>query len=68
MIQLILIACAMHSPHNCKQEKLTFHQPGLTVHACIMKGHFELAKWSNGHPGWEVKRYRCAKVDLFAKA
>ncbi len=68
MIQLILIACSMHSPHHCKEEKLTFYDPGLTAMACVMKGQRELAKWSRGHPGWEVKRYRCARVGIYARA
>jgi len=28
----------------------------------------ELAKWTRGHPKWRVKKWKCGRAGMFAKA
>ena len=69
MIELLMVVCAAVSPFNCKEQHLgPYFEPGLTVMVCAMKGQKEIAKWTRTHPGWKIRRYRCARVGIYAKA
>ncbi len=34
----------------------------------MMYGQMELAKWTRGHPKWQVRKWTCGRAGLFAKA
>ncbi len=34
----------------------------------MMYGQMELAKWTRGHPKWRIKKWKCGRAGLFAKA
>jgi hypothetical protein len=60
MIELIFTACSLlHG--MCREEKLVFAEPGLSVYSCAMRGQIELARWVVNHPNWSVVRYRCGR-------
>ena len=66
MIQLLMTVCAAASPYHCKEEAMVFAEPGLTAYMCVLKGQLEIAKWSEQHPGWTVRRYSCTRAGQFA--
>ena len=49
--------------------KLFFHSKAdnVTPVSCMMYGQPELAKWTEGHPNWRVRRFTCRLAGTFAK-
>jgi len=68
MIEIAFMACTLMG--DCRDERLTFiAQPGeLSVYACAKYGQGHLSKWASEHPGYRIKRWRCTKAGLHAKA
>ncbi|HEX9881101.1 MAG TPA: hypothetical protein VGA65_01195 [Hyphomicrobium sp.] len=47
---------------------LSFAADSVTPQQCMMYGQFELAKWTNEHPGWQVKHgFKCGRAGRYAK-
>lgn len=67
MIELALVACLTADPSRCKDVGLTYHSEGVTPMQCMMGAASEIAKWSEGHPTWYVKRWTCRPAGKFAK-
>ncbi len=67
MIELVMLVCAAASPYHCREEKLVFAEPGLSVYACALKGQIAIVKWTKTHPGWRVRKYHCDRVGQFAR-
>lgn len=67
MIVLVLSVCLAADPDRCKDVNLTFSADGLTPYECVMRAQPELAKWIGEHPGWQVKKWRCAYPEQLAK-
>lgn len=59
MISLIISACLVTAPWECKDFQETFIEEHLTPMRCVMQAMPELAKWKEGHPGWEITKYKC---------
>ena len=62
MIELILSVCMIGQPDVCKDVHLTYSAANLTPYQCLMRGQPEMAKWAEGHPKWQIQRYRCGRV------
>jgi len=68
MIEVVALVCSMQAPLRCKDVKLSFAAETFTPQQCMLYGQFELAKWTNEHPGWEVKHgFKCGVAGRFAK-
>lgn len=61
MIELVISACLVTVPWECKDFKETFIEEFLTPMKCVMHAQPELAKWKEEHPGWEITKYRCQR-------
>lgn len=67
MIELVMLVRAAASPHHSREEKLVFAEPGLSVWTCAFKGQTAIVKWTETHPGWKVRKYRCERAGHFAR-
>jgi hypothetical protein len=58
---LILISvCLLASPATCHEERLNFSFEQVSATSCMIRSQAAIAEWQQGHPGWQVKRWRCA--------
>lgn len=67
MLELLLSVCLIDAPERCKDVALTYSAENFTPFQCMMGAQPEIAKWSEGHPNWVVKRWVCQPAGRFAK-
>ena len=67
MIEVVVSVCFVLEPKRCKDVHLSFAADNVTPFQCMHYGQAEIAKWTMGHPNWQVKRFTCAKAGQFAK-
>ena len=67
MIVLVLSVCLMAEANTCKDVHLTYSAESVTPMQCMMGGQAQIAQWVNGHPQWQVKRWKCAAASQIAK-
>ncbi len=58
MMTIILSACLVSDPGTCRDFRLPIDGYWNTTQ-CAMYAPPFFARWSNQHPGWEIKRWRC---------
>lgn len=61
MIQLAILACPIGSPQDCTVAYLTA-PANMTPMQCLMRGMPHVARWGAGHPGYEVRKFRCVRA------
>lgn len=66
MIELGFFVCTIVGA--CKDVSLVFGAESVTPLQCLMQSQTLLAKWSDEHPGWQVKRWSCGVVGRYARA
>ena len=59
MVDLILTVCLAASPDKCRDEHLYFESHGSLMQ-CMFLAPTEIVKWSEQHPAYKVKRWKCA--------
>ncbi len=59
MIEILLSVCLIAGPERCKDERLSFIAENITPRQCMSTGQIEIAKWTEAHPNWWVKRWSC---------
>jgi hypothetical protein len=59
MVDLILTVCLSANPGDCRDEHLYFESRGL-LFQCMVLAPSEIAKWSQEHPTFKVRRWKCA--------
>ena len=64
MYELIISACMISSPQTCKDIHLTYMDKIATPFQCMRYGQPEMAKWSVTNPDWNIKKFRCGRVDV----
>lgn len=62
MVDLILLACTILAPSNCREYHVLFQFEG-SLRSCMMQAPPYLAQWAGNHPGYRVMRWRCAWPD-----
>lgn len=67
MIVLVLLVCLAGDAQTCKDVHLSYSAQSVTLMQCLMGGQAQIAQWSNGHPKWRVKRWKCTHVSQLAK-
>ena len=67
MIVLVLSVCFYSEAATCKDVHLTYSAASVTPMQCMMSGQAQIAQWANGHPKWQVKRWKCAAASQIAK-
>ena len=64
MIQLVLQVCLVAEPTKCKE--VTFLGEYNTTQ-CMHLAPSVIASFSETHPKWEVRRWKCEEAGKFAK-
>ncbi len=59
MIAIILSACMANDPNVCKDYKIPLSDQVSDINSCAMDAPPHFAQWSEEHPGWQIKRWRC---------
>lgn len=62
MIELLISACLTAAPaptESCRDFSLLFDAREMSVMTCMTQGQPLIAAWSEGHPAWQVRRWRC---------
>ncbi|AZO29006.1 MULTISPECIES: hypothetical protein [unclassified Mesorhizobium] len=59
MVDLVLTVCLSANPGDCQDEHLYFESRG-SLFQCMMLAPSEIAKWSQEHPTFKVRRWKCA--------
>ncbi|MDG4884518.1 hypothetical protein [Mesorhizobium sp. WSM4884] len=59
MVDLILTVCLSANPGNCRNEHLYFENRG-SLFQCMILAPSEIAKWSQDHPTFKIRRWKCA--------
>jgi hypothetical protein len=60
MIDLIIVACLLASPAECRDHIVT--DVG-SVPTCQFSSMLTVAKWAGDHPRWQVKRFQCREFE-----
>jgi hypothetical protein len=68
MIEVVALVCFIQEPERCKDISLSFAAESVTPQQCMMYGQMELAKWTEGHPNWQIRKWSCGRAGRFAKA
>lgn len=68
MVEIVLSLCLISNPETCKNVNLTFMAENVTPHQCMFNGQAEIAKYLQGHPRWQVKKWSCGRPATLAKA
>jgi hypothetical protein len=68
MVEILFSVCHVTDPARCKEERLSFLAESVSPHQCMTVGLLEIAKWSEAHPNWWVRRWTCGPAGRVAKA
>lgn len=60
MTELFFLVCLAASPDVCEERALQYLD--VSLGACVMQAQPQLARWSEEHPGWAVRRWSCRAV------
>lgn len=61
MLAIILSACLANDPSVCKDYKITL-DTDIDPTRCAMDAPPHFAQWVEEHPGWQIKKWRCAEA------
>jgi hypothetical protein len=60
MFEILVSVCFIAEPGRCRDVRLDFVADNVTPRQCLTVGQVEIARWIDGHPNWQVKRWSCA--------
>jgi len=61
MLAIVLSACLANQPTVCKDYKIPINE-GIDASHCMSEAPPYFAQWNEEHPGWQIKRWRCAST------
>lgn len=64
MIEIILSVCLIQQPDRCRDVTLTMMANSSSLYQCMTYGQIKASKWSNEHPEWVLKKYKCTSRPL----
>jgi len=67
MIEIVVSACFVTEPTNCRDVRLSFVADSVTPQQCMFLGQSEIAKWSEGNPNWKIMKWSCGQRREIAK-
>lgn len=59
MLAIFITACMISDPNVCKEYKINLSDEVTDTTHCAMSAAPHLAPWTEEHPGWQIKRWRC---------
>lgn len=66
MVELLALVCTLMG--SCKDVSYTYDAQSIGMLGCMLGAQQQLAKWTETHPGWQVKKWSCGKAGRFARA
>ena len=63
MMTIILSACLVADPNQCKDFRLPLDVDMDSTH-CAMSAPPYFAKWMDDHPAWQVVRWTCVPASV----
>lgn len=66
MFEILLSGCLLANAQTCKDVRLNVFADTATARQCVAVGQFEAAKWIEGHPKWQVRRWSCSPAGTLA--
>lgn len=62
MIELVFTVCLLSSTATCEEKTITYLE-NITPRACLRQAQPELARWNEGNPNWQIRRWTCRAVE-----
>ena len=59
MISIIISACLLSDPKVCKDYKIQLGED-VELDKCANNAPPYFVPWAEEHPGWQIKKWRCA--------
>ena len=63
MIELVVTACLLTAPTECRDHRLMIAPEGMTQSQCYSMSIPQLAQWKSTHERWRIKSWRCEPVN-----
>ena len=63
MISIIISACLVAHPDVCKDHRVPLNE-NWDAARCYLYAPPHFAKWSEEHPGWDIKNWKCTSNDV----
>jgi hypothetical protein len=67
MLELVIAACLIDAPSQCRDVYLNFEADNATPMQCAFYGQIEMAKWLGEHPRYRITKWRCGPAGQTAK-
>lgn len=65
MMTIILSACLVAEPSKCKDFRIPLEvSEPMDVTRCAVQAPPYFAQWSEEHPAWQVRKWRCQPASL----
>lgn len=62
MLAIVISACLVADPNVCRDHRIPISMAVDSMH-CMTGAQPHFAKWAAEHPGWQIRRWRCASSD-----
>jgi hypothetical protein len=62
LVDLILLACLLANPSECREFHVLFQASG-SLQGCAIRAQPYLAQWAGAHPAYRIARWHCAWPD-----
>ncbi|MEM0922081.1 MAG: hypothetical protein AAGI13_03495 [Pseudomonadota bacterium] len=63
-MELIVIACLLSAPQECREHRLRLTLDGGDAGQCMYSSPPRIARWQEMHRKWKVKSWYCALVGV----
>lgn len=63
MVKLAFLACLLADTRHCQEKSIPIYE-NVPVYFCAGLAASELAKWSDEHPKWYIKSWKCVPFSL----
>ena len=63
MLTIILSACLVIDPHQCRDFKIPL-DVNMDAMQCAMAAPPYFAQWAEEHPKWQIRRWKCQPSGL----
>ena len=62
MVELIVVACLLASPDECREHRLRLTLDGMDPGQCMYSSPPRIALWQEMHKAWKVKSWKCSVI------
>jgi hypothetical protein len=62
MLEILLSVCLHTDATRCKEDKIPVMAETSTPFECMRFGAYEIVKWTEHHPRWQVAKWTCVQA------